>query len=91
MIGGHFGMLDGIDVQIDEKARINKRLRSMRHWKKRLKECGFSSSRFIATMPTYGSGAHCLKTTFTSPIREFGKPVLLRGVHQNSIVSSHSS
>jgi len=45
VIGGHFGMLDGIDVQIDQNGHINKRLRSKRHWVRKLRESGFSTCR----------------------------------------------
>ena len=42
VIGGHFGTVDGIDVQIDRNGHTNKRLRSKRHWVKSLQHCGFS-------------------------------------------------
>jgi len=45
VIGGHFGLLDNIDVQIDQNGHINKRLRSKRHWERKLRECGFSTSQ----------------------------------------------
>ena len=40
--GGHFGMLNGLNVQIDRNGQINKRLRSKASWKKTLKRAGFS-------------------------------------------------
>ena len=42
IVGGHFGYLDGLNVQIDENGQFNKRLRSKRHWKKELRQVGFS-------------------------------------------------
>lgn len=42
VIGGHFGILDGVNVQIDSSGHVNKRLRSKRHWVRKLKENGFS-------------------------------------------------
>lgn len=41
VVGGHFGLLDGIDVQADRNGRVNKRLRSLRHWRRSLRERGF--------------------------------------------------
>jgi hypothetical protein len=41
--GGHFGLLDGLNVQIDKDGGINKRLRSKRRWVRALKEAGFRS------------------------------------------------
>jgi len=41
VVGGHFGLLDGLNVQIDRDRHINKRLRSKRHWKHVLKDVGF--------------------------------------------------
>jgi hypothetical protein len=41
IVGGHFGYLDGLNVQIDQEGNINKRLRSRMRWKKNLKEGGF--------------------------------------------------
>lgn len=41
IIGGHFGLLDGLNVQIDKDSGINKRLRSKRRWVHTLKEAGF--------------------------------------------------
>jgi hypothetical protein len=43
VIGGHFGFLDGLNVQIDRDGNINKRLRSKRHWIYALKKAGFSN------------------------------------------------
>lgn len=45
VIGGHFGILDEINVQIDQSGHINKRLRSKRHWVRKLRESGFSTCR----------------------------------------------
>lgn len=42
IIGGHFGFLDGLNVQIDNNGNINKRLRSKRHWKNTLIKAGFT-------------------------------------------------
>lgn len=43
VIGGHFGWLNKINVQIDANARINKRLRSKRHWISALRKAGFDT------------------------------------------------
>lgn len=43
--GGHFGSLNGLNVQIDPNGQINKRLRSKSLWKKTLKRAGFSEVR----------------------------------------------
>ena len=45
IIGGHFGILNGLNVQIDNNG-INKRLRSRKHWKKILKRAGFNHVKF---------------------------------------------
>ena len=42
VVGGHFGILDNVNVQIDHNSQINKRLRSRRHWRDTLKKAGFS-------------------------------------------------
>lgn len=42
VIGGHFGWLDGLNVQIDKTGQVNKRLRSLRHWKQALGNAGLS-------------------------------------------------
>jgi SAM-dependent methyltransferase len=42
---GHFGVIDGLNVQIDRNDRVNKRLRSGRHWRKALKDAGFNTIR----------------------------------------------
>lgn len=42
VIGGHFGLIDGLNVQMDKDARINKRLRSKAHWKRVLRSAGFT-------------------------------------------------
>lgn len=41
VVGGHFGYLDGLNVQIDRDGQINKRLRSRRHWTEQLQQAGF--------------------------------------------------
>lgn len=41
VVGGHFGILNGLNVQI-KGGQINKRLRSRSVWKKTLKKAGFS-------------------------------------------------
>ncbi len=46
IIGGHFGLLDGLNVQIDKDGNINKRLRSKRHWRSTLREAGFKDIQF---------------------------------------------
>lgn len=43
VVGGHFGFLDGLNVQIDKDGNINKRLRSKSRWVRTLKEAGFTS------------------------------------------------
>ena len=43
VVGGHFGWLNNLDVQIDSTGAINKRLRSRRYWNKSLKSLGFRS------------------------------------------------
>ena len=43
---GHFGYLDGLNVQI-VKGETNKRLRSKRHWKKVLKKAGFDKIKVL--------------------------------------------
>ena len=43
VVGGHFGFLDGLNVQIDKDGNINKRLRSKRRWKHALRKAGFTS------------------------------------------------
>lgn len=44
--GGHFGILNGLNVQIDKNNHINKRLRSKNVWNKTLKKEGFSKVKF---------------------------------------------
>jgi hypothetical protein len=46
IVGGHFGLLDGLNVQVDEYG-VNKRLRSRSNWEKNLKAIGFENIRFI--------------------------------------------
>lgn len=43
VVGGHFGLVDGINVQIDNHGNINKRLRSKRRWKKILYQNEFKN------------------------------------------------
>jgi hypothetical protein len=43
---GHFGWLDGVNVQIDRNENINKRVRSRRRWKQALTRAGSRSIRF---------------------------------------------
>ena len=45
IIGGHFGIFNGLNVQIDNNG-INKRLKSRKHWKKILKRAGFIHVKF---------------------------------------------
>lgn len=42
IVGGHFGFLDGLNVQIDKNGNINKRLRSKRRWIHTLRKSGFT-------------------------------------------------
>jgi SAM-dependent methyltransferase len=44
VVGGHFGLIDGVNVQFSENA-ANKRLRSASHWKRSLKQAGFVQTR----------------------------------------------
>ena len=46
IVGGHFGILNKLNVQIDKNGQINKRLRSKTLWKKTLKKAGFSNVKF---------------------------------------------
>ncbi len=43
---GHFGLLDGLNAQIDEHGKFNKRLRSYRNWKRCLEKSEFSRVYF---------------------------------------------
>ncbi len=45
VVGGHFGLIDGLNVQIDKDGGINKRLRSKSHWAKLLKKVGFTKMK----------------------------------------------
>lgn len=47
VVGGHFGWLDGVNVQVGEDGTVNKRLRSARRWRKVLKGAGFSTVRIV--------------------------------------------
>jgi 2-polyprenyl-3-methyl-5-hydroxy-6-metoxy-1,4-benzoquinol methylase len=40
--GGHFGLVDGVNMQIDKDGNINKRLRSKRRWIQQLHKAGFT-------------------------------------------------
>ena len=44
VVGGHFGLLDGVNVELSESA-VFKRLRSASHWKRSLKQAGFGRTR----------------------------------------------
>jgi len=46
IVGGHFGFLNGLNVQIDHFGSINKRLRSKSTWKRTLIKAGFSTIKF---------------------------------------------
>ncbi len=48
IVGGHFGYLDGLNVQIDREGAINKRLRGRWHWKRQLGKAGFREFRLYA-------------------------------------------
>ena len=48
VIGGHFGLFHGINLQIDRNDRINKRLRSRRFWRRLLVGAGLTEVRCIA-------------------------------------------
>ncbi|NNG03719.1 MAG: class I SAM-dependent methyltransferase [Inquilinus sp.] len=39
VFGGHFGIFDNVNVQYDREGRVNKRLRSRRHWRRLLTGC----------------------------------------------------
>jgi len=43
IVGGHFGYLNGLNVQIDCNGQINKRLRSKKNWRNTLISAGFSN------------------------------------------------
>ncbi len=45
VVSGHFGLLGGLNVQIDEAGNINKRLRSIWRWRKVLRKAGFTKIR----------------------------------------------
>jgi 2-polyprenyl-3-methyl-5-hydroxy-6-metoxy-1,4-benzoquinol methylase len=47
IVGGHFGLLNGINVQFDKDDSINKRLRSKAVWRRTLKNAGFTSVKFL--------------------------------------------
>ena len=52
VVGGHFGWLDGLDVQVDARGAVNKRLRSRRSWRRTLRALGFGLIR-IHRNPAY--------------------------------------
>lgn len=43
VVGGHFGLLNGLNVQIDNDDNINKRLRSKTRWVNTLRNAGFTN------------------------------------------------
>lgn len=45
IVGGHFGLFDGLNVKFDHDGLVNKRLRSKRRWKRVLSEAGFRDIR----------------------------------------------
>jgi SAM-dependent methyltransferase len=44
VVGGHFGLLDGVNVQFDADNTVNKRLRSLSRWKRSLRRAGFAGT-----------------------------------------------
>jgi predicted TPR repeat methyltransferase len=42
IVGGHFGLINNLNVQYDAQHNVNKKLRSAAHWKATLKEAGFT-------------------------------------------------
>ena len=52
IVGGHFGFINGINVQFDAENNIVKRLRSKATWKRTLKKAGFSQVQFLKN-PAY--------------------------------------
>lgn len=46
-IGGHFGWLDGVNVQFNADGSVNKRLRSLRHWRRALRDAGIRDVRLV--------------------------------------------
>jgi len=46
IVGGHFGLINGVNVQRDKNNHINKRLRSKAVWKYTLKKAGFTKLKF---------------------------------------------
>ncbi len=45
VIGGHFGLIDGLNVQFNPDNTVNKRLRSAYHWKRSLRRAGFVGTK----------------------------------------------
>jgi cyclopropane fatty-acyl-phospholipid synthase-like methyltransferase len=41
VVGGHFGLLNNLNVQFNSDNKVNKRLRSAAHWKRTLRCSGF--------------------------------------------------
>jgi len=52
VVGGHFGVMDGVNVQFDSHRAVNKRLRSARHWKRSLQRTGFTDTTILRN-PAY--------------------------------------
>jgi cyclopropane fatty-acyl-phospholipid synthase-like methyltransferase len=48
IVGGHFGYVNGVNVQIDRNGQVYKRLRSKRLWKKTLLDAGFSDVKMYS-------------------------------------------
>lgn len=46
VVGGHFGLLNNVNVQFDAENKVNKRLRSKSSWTKELKNLGFRDWKF---------------------------------------------
>ena len=47
IVSGHFGWLNNLNVQVDRKKQINKRLRSKKYWQNTLKGAGFSDVKIL--------------------------------------------
>lgn len=52
IVGGAFGMLDGVNLQVDAEGAHNKRLRSRRRWTTTLRELGYRDI-VVRTNPAY--------------------------------------
>lgn len=46
VVSGAFGLVDGLDTQIDRQGRVNKRLRSAGRWKRALRDLGYGEITF---------------------------------------------